>query len=113
MSKKFRGKTCTYCVERTATQPDHIFAREFFLPRRRHGLPKVPACQTCNNDKSKLEHYLTSILPFGGRHADATATFSDLVPGRLAKNAALQRQLSAAQGRVWAQFSGLFVPAMT
>lgn len=113
MSKKYRGKSCTYCVEQPATQPDHVFAREFFLPNRRSNLPKVPACQACNNDKGKLEHYLTSVLPFGGHHADATTNLSEMVPSRLAKNALLHRQLGAGQSRTWARFGGLFVPSMT
>lgn len=113
MSKKYRGKPCTYCVEYPATQPDHVFAREFFLPGRRDNLPKVPACQSCNNSKSKLEHYLTSVLPFGGRHADATTILSEMVPRRLDKNAVLHRQLSAGHSRAWGRFGELFIPSMT
>lgn len=113
MSKKFRGRPCTYCVERPATQPDHVFAREFFLPNRRDNLPKVPACHVCNNEKSKFEHYLTSVLPFGGRHADATVNLSEMVPDRLAKNARLHRQLGAGQSRTWGKFGELLIPSMT
>jgi hypothetical protein len=58
-------------------------------------LPVVPACARCNDAKSKLEHYLTSVMPFGGRHPDASDTLSTLVPERLAKN----RPLWAALGR--------------
>jgi hypothetical protein len=113
MSKKFRGKLCVYCVERPATQPDHVFAREFFYAGRRDNLPKVPSCSLCNNDKSKLEHYLTSVLPFGGRHPDATANLSEMVPKRLARNAALHRRLGAGQSRAWTRFGELYIPAMT
>ena len=51
-----------------------MFAREFFLTDRRAQFPKLPACETCNNVKSKLEHYLTAVLPFGGRYTDELVT---------------------------------------
>jgi hypothetical protein len=50
------------------------FARGFFVETRRDRLPKVPACQPCNQVKSGLEHYLATVLPFAGRHADAPAS---------------------------------------
>ena len=113
MSKRFKGKPCVYCVERQSTQPDHVFAREFFLPGRRDNLPKVPACAPCNHDKSKLEHYLTSVLPFGGRHLDANTHLAQMVPGRLAKNQALHRRLAAMQSRVWTREGSIHIPATT
>jgi len=98
VSKRFKGKICVYCVKNLSTnQGDHIFAREFFLPNRRQNLPKVPACKQCNGDKSKLEHYLTSILPFGGRHGDARSNI-ELVPKRLAKNARLRETIASLPG---------------
>jgi hypothetical protein len=54
----------------------------------------VPACRPCNTAKADLEHYLATVLPFGGRHADAAANLQDLVPQRLAKNLALKRKLA-------------------
>lgn len=113
MSKKFRGKPCTYCAERAATQPDHVFAREFFLVNRRGNLPKVPACQTCNHEKSKLEHYLLTVLPFGGNHPDAIINLSEMGPRRLAKNVRLHQQIRIGQTRSWAQFGNLVLPSMT
>lgn len=112
-SKRFRGKLCVYCCERPATTADHIFAREFFLPSTRDNLPQVPACEPCNNEKSKLEHYLTAVLPFGGRHADAHENLVNLVPGRLAKNLRLNRELHAGRGRIWYFEHGLFQQTMT
>jgi len=112
-AKRFRGKLCVYCCDRPATTADHIFAREFFVLGTRGNLPQVPACQECNNDKSKLEHYLTAVLPFGGCHADAHENLVNLVPGRLAKNLRLHRELSAGSGRIWRMESGLFRETMT
>ena len=106
MSKRFKGLLCAYYSQRLAITGDHVFARQFFLPAQRGNLPQVPTCDPCNNAKSKLEHYLTAVLPFGGRHADALANLSGMVEPRLAKNKKLHRHLSQNSSRVWtrAQF---------
>lgn len=97
MSKKFKGQRCAYCSKREAVTGDHVFAREFFLPSARANLPQAPICAECNNEKSKLEHYLTAVLPFGGRHADASENLASMVPKRLGKNARLHRHLMGGQ----------------
>jgi hypothetical protein len=61
-----------------------MFAREFFLTDRRAKFPKLPACETCNNVKSKLEHYLTAVPPFGGQYPDELVTSLKWSPGHLA-----------------------------
>jgi hypothetical protein len=94
MGKGSKGKTCVYCAAVPAATMDHVFAREFFLVDRRPNLPKVPACAACNGAKSSLEHYLTAVLPFGGQHADGLVHLTEMVPGRLAHNQKLARQLS-------------------
>ena len=86
MGKGYKGVPCVYCIEHESEDGDHVVSRQFFLPERRGNLPKVPACKRCNNDKSKLEHLLTAVLPFGGRHDDAHRILSELLPPRLAKN---------------------------
>ena len=69
MSEKYKNKTCVYCMTTNSSEDgDHVVSREFFLPEKRAGLPKVPACKACNNAKATLEHYLTAVMPFGGRH---------------------------------------------
>lgn len=96
MGKGFKGKTCVYCAaEGASATADHIFARQFFPKKRRGGLPMVPACQVCNSAKSVLEHYLTAVLPFAGRHQDASDILTSDVPGRLNRNQRLYRELSA------------------
>jgi hypothetical protein len=111
MSKQFKGKHCTYCAVAGASETgDHVFAREFFLLSQRHNLPKVPSCLPCNQKKSELEHYLTAILPFGGRHADATASLTTMVPKRLARNRKLHLELSEGSQKIWTkESSGLHV----
>jgi hypothetical protein len=84
---------CVYCVDAPSITADHIIARQFFLSNRRGDLPKVPACERCNRQKSELEHYLTAVLPFGGRHADATVNLETMVPKRLLKNRRLRENL--------------------
>ena len=101
MSKKFKGKLCAYCLSSTATTVDHVFAGEFFLVEDRHHLPKAPACQRCNSEKSKFEHYLTAVLPFGGRHTRAVANLESGVPGRLAKNQKLKKELWGSMEPAW------------
>lgn len=101
-SKKYRNKTCVYCGEdRASTTGDHVIAREFFPVAARANLPQVPACETCNREKSYLEHYVLAVLPIGGRHEGAAAAISDQVAPRLARNAALARQLVSRQGPVF------------
>jgi hypothetical protein len=112
-SKQFRGKLCVYCCKRPAVTGDHIFARELFVKTARANLPQVPTCDACNNDKSKLEHYLTAVLPFGGRHPDAHENLTNLVPGRLAKNLRLSRELYAGRRNVWRLEEAIIRPTMT
>ncbi len=102
MSKKYKGKICVYCQRRPSIrQGDHVFSREFFLIAERGNLIKVPACDECNNEKSKIEHYLTALLPFSGRHQDAKEHLSKLVPQRLAKNKKLKRRLRSEMKYIW------------
>jgi len=105
MSKKFKNRPCVYCVVKKATTGDHVFARQFFMEDKRPNLPKVPSCIACNGEKAKLETYLTAVLPFGGRHADAAASL-EMVPARLAANQKLHRSLAAGSGIVAAEEAG-------
>ena len=113
MSKRFKGKLCVYCCEATSATGDHVFARRLFLESRRQNIPQVPACERCNTQKSNLEHYLASVLPFGGHHSDAALNLRTMVPSRLAKNPPLHAQLRATSHdrtkRVWARERGLLV----
>src|SRR5438552_3077487 len=99
MSKKFKGKPCVYCRDRLSEDGDHVVSRMFFPINRRAHLPKVPACKACNNEKSLLEHYLTAVMPFGARHADA-AEVIEMTPARLAANRALHERIANGLTRV-------------
>ncbi len=86
MSKKYKNKTCVYCVIPNSSEDgDHVVSREFFLQGKRSNLPIVPACKVCNNEKSRLEHYLTAVMPCGAQ-ADSSENLATMVPQRLAKN---------------------------
>ncbi len=93
MSKKYKGKTCVYCAQEPSTTADHVVAREFFLKQHRDNLPKVPACGECNSEKSRLEHYLTTILPFGGQHPDAQHNLQTMIPKRIHRNMKLREEV--------------------
>jgi hypothetical protein len=113
-SKLYRGQTCAYCATPgAATTADHVFARQFFPIDQRDGLPKVPACTDCNGAKAVLEHYLTAVLPFAGRHPDALTALNDMVPARLAANQRLHTELSSGQAYRVQQIGGRFVRSMT
>ncbi|MGV0981017.1 MAG: HNH endonuclease [Polynucleobacter sp.] len=94
MSKAYKNKICVYCLQRPSEDGDHVIARQFFLPEQRCNLPKVPACKICNNEKSKIEHYLTTVMPFGGNHDNASDTLNTLVPNRLINNIKLHNTLA-------------------
>jgi hypothetical protein len=114
VSKRFRDKDCAYCGnERAAETGDHVFAKEFFPKDLRADLPQVPSCVPCNNDKSKLEHYLLTVLPFGGNHPASHAILRESVPRRLEKNAKLHRELSSLSGRAWIEENGVVRNAAT
>ena len=101
MSKHFKGQPCIYCLVRPSmNQGDHVFARQFFPVSERDNLPKVPCCDQCNNDKSRLEHYLVTVLPFGAQHADSLSNLKTMVPPRLVKNRRLHRELRDGQERI-------------
>lgn len=101
MSKKYKGKTCVYCAERESTCSDHVIAKEFFPEDKRANLPKVPSCAICNNTKSKLEHYATTVLLFGSRHVDAIDMLKKVAPKRLNKNLKLKREIQNKMERTW------------
>jgi hypothetical protein len=103
-SKKFKNKACAYCGTLGAAQTrDHVFAREFFLLRDRADLPQVPACEHCNNEKSKLETYLLQLLPLGANHGAAVETVRTLMPKRAAHqgNKALHNALQDPKQSIW------------
>lgn len=101
MSKKYKERTCVYCGVNKSTSPDHVIARKFFEVSRRHNLPKVPSCQKCNNIKSRLEHYFTSLLPFGSNDDSAREILQSSVEKRLNSNLKLKRHLSENIERRW------------
>lgn len=114
MGKGYRGKPCVYCLEAESTDGDHILSRQFVLPEHRDNLPKVPACKRCNNEKSKLEHYLTAVMPFGGRHGEADRNLAEQAPGRLDRNERLRRELTEGTGRILVSSDGgTWEPEMT
>jgi hypothetical protein len=104
MSKK--NQNCVYCVDEKAEDDDHIIARQFIPIDKRAYLPKVPSCKKCNNIKSKLEIYLTAILPFGSNAPGAKEMLEKMVPPRLENNLKLRKTLQAGSREVWVKSIG-------
>jgi hypothetical protein len=77
-----------------------VLARSFFLKDKREGIPIVPACRACNQAKSKLEHYLSSVMPLAGRHPDSLRTLIEFGIRRLEQNQKLLRELSGGWRRL-------------
>jgi hypothetical protein len=114
MSKKFKGLRCAYCDGGISITVDHVFSREFFLIEDCADLPKAPACEKCNGEKSRAEHYLTAVLPIAGRHAQARTNLETNLPKRLAKNRPLARHLLTASQPAWIrQDGGIYEPTRT
>lgn len=99
-SRRFKNKPCVYCLNGISATGDHVFPREIFEVEDRDNIPKVPACERCNNEKSHLEHYLLSVLPFGGVHSNAEKNLSIDAARRLKKNNKLQTYLRQGMSHV-------------
>lgn len=89
-----------------STTADHVFPREIFQVEQRAMLPKVPACEQCNNKKSHLEHYLLTVLPFGATHSNAEKALSTDVRKRLKKNLKLHRKIKKDHGYTYISTPG-------
>ena len=109
-SKRFKGKDCAYCSKSKASTTDHVIAREFFFDEDRADLPKVPACISCNNMKSTLEHYATAALMAGSRHIHGDRYRRDKVAPRLSKNRKLQHDLGIDDPPIWMDIRGIMRP---
>ncbi len=113
MSKRFKGLTCAYCREPgISSTGDHVIPRQFVPEHLRANLPKVPACEACNNAKSVDEHYLAAVLPFGGNHPEASAMLERDVPRRLEKNRKLHLALAEGQTPVNLSAGGVVAPTL-
>lgn len=107
-----RGRPCAYCLDGLSTkQGDHVLARQLVLPAHRSNLPKAPACEPCNHAKSELEAYVCAVLPFGGKHPDASEALK-AAPPRLAGNLKLARELHVGAS-VAVDHAGPFSVALT
>lgn len=113
MGKGYKGVPCVYCLEREAEDGDHVISRQFFPKDKRDNLPKVPACKKCNNEKSKLEHYLTTVMPLGAQHSNARGAM-EMVESRLEKNKKLHVRLAEGIRQVFKSINGgPWAPEMT
>lgn len=113
MSKAFKSGLCAYCCAAEATTADHVIARGFFPEDLRANLPKVGACRECNSRKSRLEHTLTALMPFGARHGRASDALL-AVERKLSKNQRLHRLLASGLRYMFRSINGSpWAPEMT
>lgn len=114
MGKRFKGITCAYCGEPgISSTGDHVIPRQFVPEPLRANLPQVPACAACNNSKSIDEHYLATVLPFGGNHPESSAMLERDVPRRLERNRKLHQALAESQGQIRLNEDGVVATTTT
>lgn len=113
-SKRYKGKDCAYCGKPgCSTTNDHVVARSFFLDSERGSglnIPQVPACERCNNEKSKLEEYVGSTLLIGSRHPEASRYLREQVRPRLDRNQKRRRELNIDAPPVLTKVNGILQP---
>jgi hypothetical protein len=91
-SKNHKNKPCAYCGGESASK-DHVIARTFFTVKHRSNIPIVPSCMKCNNKKSSLKNYISTIFLMA-RHGDPDPEGSvNEFMRRLDKNKKLARQI--------------------
>ena len=110
-SKRYKGKDCAYCGEPgTTSTNDHVVPKSFFLDAERGPelhLPQVPACARCNNEKSRLEGYVSSTLLIGSRHPEADRYRREKVAPRLDRNKGLRNELNIDAPPSWIKINGV------
>lgn len=110
-SKRYKGKDCAYCGKPgSSSTNDHVVAQSFFLDDERAtglDLPQVPACSSCNNEKSRLENYVVSAVLIGSRHPESQRYRSEKIVPRLIRNRKLQAELNIASPPSWINVNGV------
>ena len=115
MARLSKNEICSYCAVSFADEEDHIVARQFFPPetRFRGGLPKVPACGSCNRSKQRVEDGMAVLFQFGHASEASIRVLNGRVGRTLRKNKRLFLSLKNGLSRVLIQHdSGLFVPGL-
>jgi hypothetical protein len=108
-SKRYINKDCAYCgqIGASSTQ-DHVIFRAAFPKRSLAQTPSVPACQSCNNEKSLLESYVGAALLAGSRHGDGDEYRREVVSRRIAKNRKIQAELGLFDDPIWMPVNGVW-----
>lgn len=70
-------------------------------------LPQVPACRSCNNEKSSLENYVGSAVLIGSKHPEGNRYRREKVAPRLAKNQKLRFALNIDAPPRWVMVNGV------
>lgn len=79
MSNKNQGVgECGYCGKVRPVTADHVIPKCLFPKPRPANLVKVPACASCNNEKSKADAYLRDFLVTDAYSSENVAAQTDL-----------------------------------
>jgi hypothetical protein len=65
MSQPKAKPPCVYCAVAAGSTKDHLIARKYVPISDRVGMPIVPSCKTCNEEKSRLEQQVYPRLVWG------------------------------------------------
>lgn len=84
--------------------------RKALFAKDRADLPKVPACQKCNNEKSRLENYFLALVLAGSNHPEGDLYREQFVKPRLRKNRRFAHTIASARPIV-TQVNGRFEQA--
>lgn len=86
MPKKKKIGKCVYCLtDGIEVTKEHVVPESFFPEVPSGELPKIPACYSCNNGKSKNDAYLREILA-ADLGASGSIEAKNLLEGRISRS---------------------------
>ncbi|RYZ82676.1 MAG: hypothetical protein EOP06_21285 [Proteobacteria bacterium] len=94
---------CTYCGELRKPTKDHVIPKALFPKPYPLNMITVPACEDCNNAKSRDDDFLRDILTsdiYGSQSMEAQKVFKSKVLSSVNQNSSDFARLIIAQGRV-------------
>ncbi len=109
--QRLKGQVnCAYCGLKLATTMDHVIPQCLFLPPLPEVMVTVPACDDCNNSKSKNDDYLRDFLVtdvYCSEHPVA----KNLAAGKVARSAQKNRSRLARAAKTGAKWAPVYTPA--
>jgi hypothetical protein len=114
MNRVTAPKPCVYCQINQATTRDHVVPRNLFLSPLPLNMVTVPACQSCNFEKSKNDDYLRDMLIVDihcSEHSVAKALIAGKMKRAMQKNRSTIARTIVKQGRLAPMYtpSGIYL----